>query len=92
LQEGEQEEEEAEKEEESFLALARTLTIWDSSYATETEVVLQRPRVTDVAISAIAQHCPHINRLELCGLEALVRCIPTSPSLVSSAKVLPEHD
>ena len=61
----------------SFLALAqgcprlRTLTIWDSSYATETEVVLQRPRVTDVAISAIAQHCPHIECLELCGLEAL---------------------
>lgn len=62
----------------SFLAIAhgcprlRSLTIWDSFFITETaEHMLQRPKVTDIAISTLAQQCPHIERLELCGLESL---------------------
>ena len=62
----------------SFLAVAhgcprlRSLTIWDSFFKTETaEHIMQRPKVTDIAISTLAQQCPHIERLELCGLESL---------------------
>ena len=42
--------------------------IWSSAPWTDR---LLRPTVTDTAICALAQQCPHIEILELCGLESL---------------------
>ena len=61
----------------AFLALAqgcpqlRSLIIWESTYEEETEVTMQRPKVTDAAISAIGQQCPNLKRLDMCGLESV---------------------
>ena len=61
----------------AFLALAQgcpqlpSLIIWKSTYEVETEVTMQRPKVTDAAIGAIGQQCPNLKRLDMCGLESV---------------------
>ena len=59
---------------EAFLANAQgwsTIAVIDHLSSRPWSDRLPRPKVTDTAICAPAQQCPHIEFLELCGLESL---------------------